>query len=841
MSAAPLALLVAAIGATSSGARLAAGAPAIVIAALPAPSNPDVDLLLPRGGQRGSEVEVEFRGARLADAADLLFYSPGFELLSLAAPDAARVTARLRLAPDCRLGEHQLRLLTKSGLSRLLTFWVSPFPTVNEAEPNSDFAHPQPIGRNVTLHGTIANEDVDHFVVEMRAGERLSVEVEGQRLGDAPFDPFVAVLDERRFELASCDDSALFKQDPLLSVVVPADGRYIVQLREASFGGSDRCRYQLHVGTFPRPLAVFPAGGRTKTTRAVELRGDAAGPFAMELVLPDPLPPDFALLPEQGGEVAPSFLPFRARGFDGIDEVEPNDDFAHATAAAKGAPLGLDGVIGSAGDVDCWRFTAKKDERLNIRAHARSLRSPLDPVLSIHAADGRALDSSDDTVGLDSYFGFTAPEDGDYLLRVSDQLRGGGPCHVYRLELSAQAPSLGVDVPRFGRDRQARQMVPVAQGNRYALALHANRNQFAGELAFTVANAPPGVTVTALPMARSVDTTLLLFEAAADAALTGALLEVTGDCAEPKVRGRLRQRFDFVLVAPNETSLYDVVSDRLPLAVVEPLPFTLDVVAPKAPLVQGGQVAVKVVATRQPGFDAPITLRLLGLAPGLGAQPTIVLPAGQSEALYVLNAGGETEARLHTLAILGESDAGGGELLASTPLFGIAVAPPFLAIKLDMAAAEQGQRASVVATIETRAPFTGKAKVELRGLPAEATCVEREFAAGETSLVFDVATTAQTPVGKHTTLFCQVVIEQEGEPILHFTGGGGVLRIDPPAPPAAVTAAAPAPAPAAAPAAAPAPPPAAPPAKPLSRLEQLRQKAREQAQGDAKPATGGER
>ncbi len=802
------------------------------------PANPDVDLLLPRGGQRGSEVSIEFRGQRLGDAVDVLFYSPGFELLALAAVDATHVTARLRIAAEARLGEHQLRLRTSSGLSRLLTFWISPFPTVDEVEPNSDFATPQPIAGNVTVHGAITNEDVDHFVVEARAGERWSVEVEGLRLGDGPFDPFIAVLDERRFELASCDDSALFKQDPALSFVAPHEGRYIVQIREASFGGSDRSRYQLHVGTFPRPLAVFPAGGRVKTTRTVELRGDAAGPFAMELAIPDPLPPDFALWPEQDGQVTPSPLTFRGRGFDGVDEVEPNDEFGQATAVARGVPLALDGVIGTTGDVDCWRFVAKKDERINVRVHARSLRSPLDPVLSIHAADGASLDFSDDTVGLDSYFAFSAPADGEYQLRVADQLRGGGATYVYRVELSAQTASLGVDVPRFGRDRQARQMAPVAQGNRYAMAIHANRNQFAGELAFVVESLPAGVTVTAAPMARSVDTTLLLFQAAADAPLAGALVDLAADCAEPKVRGRLRQRFDLVLVAPNETSLYDIASDRLPLAVVAPLPFTLDVAPQKAPLVQGGQVVLKVVATRQPGFDAPITLRLLGLSPGLGAQPTIQMAAGQSEASYVVNAGGETEARVHTLAILGESDAGAGELLASTPLFPITVAPPFFGMKLDLAAAEQGQRVSVVAQIDARVPFAGKAKVSLRGLPAQATCADLEFSSGDTSLVFEVETTKETPVGKHTTLFCQAVIEQEGEPIVHFVAGGGVLRIDPPAPPAAVTAA-----PVAVPVAEPTPAaaPAASPPRPLSRLEQLRQKAREQAHGGAKPANGGGR
>jgi hypothetical protein len=82
-----------------------------------------------------------------------------------------------------------------------------------------------------------------------------------------------------------------------------------------------------------------------------------------------------------------------------------------------------------------------------------------------------------------------------------------------------------------------------------------------------------------------------------------------------------------------------------------------------------------------------------------------------------------------------------------------------------------------------------------------------------------VTTAADSPVGKHQNLFCQAIITENGIPIPHTIGQGGIVRIDPPPPappPAAV---------AAAPAAAPAPEAAAPAAKPLSRLEQLRQQA----------------
>ncbi len=80
---------------------------------------------------------------------------------------------------------------------------------INEVEPNNDFAAPQAIPMNVTVTGIADNEDVDYFVVEAKKGERISAEVEGLRLGISEFDPYVAILNSKRFELGVSDDAAL--------------------------------------------------------------------------------------------------------------------------------------------------------------------------------------------------------------------------------------------------------------------------------------------------------------------------------------------------------------------------------------------------------------------------------------------------------------------------------------------------------------------------------------------------------------------------------------------------------------------------------------------------------
>jgi len=42
-----------------------------------------------------------------------------------------------------------------------------------------------------------------------------------------------------------------------------------------------------------------------------------------------------------------------------------------------------------------------------------------------------------------------------------------------------------------------------------------------------------------------------------------------------------------------------------------------------------------------------------------------------------------------------------------------------------------------------------------------------------------IQTTDKTPVGQHKNLFCTVTILQNGEPVVHRVGMGGVFRVDP--------------------------------------------------------------
>lgn len=766
----------------------------------------------PLGGQRGTELELTLRGERLADAQQIIWYSPGIQVLGIQIPtnQAQTVKARIQISPDCRLGEHALRIRCASGVSDLRTFWVGPFPTVNDTAPNSDFAQPQTIPLNVTVEGVVENEAVHYYRVEARQGQRLSVEVEGMRLGRTFFDPFVAIMDPKRFVLASSDDTALLMQDPACSIIAPAEGPYLIQLRESSYGGNGDCHYRLHVGSFPRPTGVFPAGGKAGESISLKFLGLGAADLTTQMKLPSEPSGALAVFAESGGQTAPSPNWLRVSPFPNVLEIEPNDDRDHATSAGTNLPIALNGIIDHDGDVDWYNFTATKGQTIEVNVYARRLRSPLDSVLSIHDPNGNSLASNDDSAGADSYLRFTPPNDGRFFLRVSDHLKKGGPDFFYRVELTPVAGSLSLKLPDVSRNNaQERKCIVVPRGNRFATLVQAERQNFSGDLSLQAVDLPSGIVAQGDPMPGNQTLLPMVFEAAADAPIAGKLCDLRCKPVDTTQHliGNLHQDFVFVRGEPGDSIYSQTFVDQIAAAVVEEVPFKINVVEPKVPLVRNGTMDLKVVALRRPGFDEPITLRMIYNPPGIGSANEVMIPKGETNALYRINANGEAEVRAWKIAVLATAPVNGAAAWVSSQLTSLTVAEPFLAMKIEMASTEPGQAARVLCTLDQKAPFEGKATCKLLGLPNGATTADATITKDDKQLVFDVATTAATPVGQHRSLFCAVTIVQTGEPIIHSLGGGGCLRIDAPKPaPVEVAAAKPAP----------------PAAKPLTHLEKLR-------------------
>ncbi|HEY2341654.1 MAG TPA: hypothetical protein VGH90_01435 [Chthoniobacteraceae bacterium] len=760
---------------------------ALLALALPAfAGSPRVNHLYPSGGQRGAEIEVTCSGSNLEDAKDLLFDTPGFEI----APGAAeknKFKVKIKVGSEVQLGEHTFRVITGTGVSDLRLFYVSPFPMVEEApekpDDSPDKDQPQHIEMGTTVYGHTPREDKDVYEVDAKKGQRITVEVVGARLQTQNiYDPLVTIAKEGGALLANVDDCAFSRQDPVASIIAPDDGKYLVTIKDSTNSGPGECHYLMSIGSFARPLSIFPLGGKAGEELKVQLLGDPSGPIEKTIKLPDHPADRFEVFTDQDAP-APTPNIIRVSAFDSVNEVEPNNDLEHATAAPPTLPMAFNGIIGEKSDIDYFKFTAKKGQAYDLNVYARQLRSPLDSVLAIYDAKGKRLAENDDDGQPDSHLRWSAPADGEFCFSVRDQLNRGGPLYTYRVEIKPAAPQLLVWLPEVViNSSQERRAIVVPKGNRYASLVRVKREDVGGAAEIDTKDLPPGVTVAGGLMSKDVDTIPMVFEAASETPTAAQTFSMDVKLTEPAkdappVPSRVQHDVD-VAENGNQKSFYSIREDRLPVAVVDQVPVKLTLVQPKVPILRSGSMELKVVAERQGDFKGAVTLSLLYSPPGIGSPGTVTLKEGENEGKVTISANDNANLATWKVCVVGSADFGKGPVWVSTQLGDLQVAAPFLAGKIDRTFVDQGSETAVTVKLDQKEAFDGKAKITLQGLPAGCTADPQEITKDDKEVKFNVKASKDAQVGQHRNLFCEFRLEKDGEPMTATFARGGVLRVD---------------------------------------------------------------
>ena len=752
---------------------------------------PRFSSITPPGGQRGQEATLTLSGARFDSSTEIVFSDPGLKVVKLDAVKTNSIKATLLISKDCELGEHQLRVRTAGGVSELRTFWVGAYPNVSEIEPNNERVKSHQLALGTTINGTAGGEDVDLFRVEAKQGQRISAEVEAIRLGRAMLDAYLAIRDSDGKILASADDTTLLMQDAFVSVLAPKTGAYYIEMRDGTYSGTESA-YRLHIGSFPRPESVFPLGGPMGEKVSFKFLGGAGGDFSKEINLPAKPDERFGAFASQGEDIAPSPNWIRVSAFANELESEPNDAKESATPYYGKLPIALNGIIAKKGDVDWYKFTAKKGQALDIAVFARRLRSPLDSALEIFDAKGARLDGNDDAGGADSAVKFNPPADGEYLLRVRDQYKNGGEEFAYRIEIAPQQPGVVMSIPQVARnDSQSRQFITVPRGGRFATMMSAKRVNFAGDLNYAVKDLPAGVQLVADTLPGKQELEPVVFEAAADAPITGKFVELLAqptDASKP-VRSQFRHDVEFV-AGPNNTYYYTTREDQLYVAVTEAAPFSLRIEEPKAPLVSFGALDLKIVAERRAGFDGAINVKMMWNPPGVGSLPDITIGKGSNSAIYQLNAKAEVEARKWKIAVLGSSgsfernggggDRAGGSVFVSSQLATLETAEPFVVGSVAPLIVSPGQEAKLVCKLDQKRSFEGKARVHVLGLPEQITASEAFITSADKEVTIKLIVDAKIAPGSYRNFLCSADVMHSGQVIPHNLAAGAVIRVVPP-------------------------------------------------------------
>ena len=805
--------------------------------------SPRLNRLSPPGGQRGTTVEVQFIGKYLEQPEEVLLYESGLVVESLEVIEGeiesngrkervepgTRVRVRLKISDDCVLSSHGLRLRTANGLSDYQRFFVGPFPTVLEDEqprmPNDKLETAKSVPLNTTVLGVVNNTDVDVYRIEAKKGDRLSAEIEAARLGverGLP-DLHLSLLDESGKTLAAADDSSLFAQDPIVARIADRDGAYFLAVRHCVYNGGNET-YRLHIGTFSRPTAVFPAGGQPGEELTVRIIGDPRGDWTQTVRLPSDGSATYPFVAQDNGVPAPTPNLLRVSPLPNRLEREPNDtpeSLAGDANAAASLPVAFNGILSQPGDVDQYLVSAKKGERYRIHALANALGSPLDPTISITPVDRkkggapiRATDSRPNQLGvppigglnrdtLDPVLEFTVPADGDYILRVEDDRGNGGPDFVYRVEIAPETDAVLTYIPPEPENQftpQARQVINVAAGNRYntSVSIFSTNRPFTGELELVAIGLPEGVTMRAPRITAAMPRVPVVFEAAPGTRTQGKLVELVArpvasgdssardsDNAPSSVASGFRQVIAMNQYGNNDFYLH-MVLDRLPIAVTQPVPFRLEVEEPKSALVQNGEMAIKFRVVREPGFDGPVTVSMEWRPSGVTGATPIAIRAGQTDGEYLLSAARNAVAGPNQVTLTAVS---GGErpgyydnanrAYVASPPFKLTVAEPHVDARFSRSSIERGKTAPLTVKLNPLRPFTGTAKATLARLPRGVQLVEpfQEITSESKEVTFMLRATEECLVGSYQGLTLDLSVIEDGQTVRQLCGSG-TLRVD---------------------------------------------------------------
>lgn len=384
-----------------------------------------------------------------------------------------KVLINVNILSGAKEGVYQLRLITNSGITNPLNFYVSDVPEVKEdfEIPFLDFFESKEIVYDtpIIINGQILPGDIDKFYFNAKKGQKLIIELKGREIipfmADAVpgwFQGTLTLYDPSGKEIAYSDDY-YFNPDPFIFFEVPDDGKYMVKIKDALYRGREDFVYRLFIGE-----------KELKKYKEVNY--------------------NFYDLPE-------------------ISERESNEILKKANEIKVNQIV--NGVIEKIGDVDIFKLKLPKNFKLVAEVFARRTGSPLDAYVCLTDSSGKILISNDDyhdknfdliTHQADPYIYYEIPKDGIYYLKIIDIQNHGGKEYFYHLRISEAYPDFSIFVVPSS--------INIFQNNITYLYVYAMRKDgFDGEIKIQIKDAPKGLILNGGRIPKGKDKVVLTITA----------------------------------------------------------------------------------------------------------------------------------------------------------------------------------------------------------------------------------------------------------------------------------------------------------------------------------------
>ena len=405
---------------------------------------PSVTSIFPSGAKQGSELEL-----KVADIPEIWPSSAWTDHSGIVFKPNKDKKGFYNVSVDVNtpVGPHLVRFYNNDGASKPCIFFIGLAEEITEKEPNNKLIASQFIKNTpVVVNGRLGkNGDVDAFTIRVNRGEWIVAQCFSYSL-DSPVDSFMHLHNEEGVKLAFAPDTQNI--DPLLAYQAKETGDYTLTLAglifpfnaTARFHGSEHTVYRLTISTGSFARNTYPLGVQRGSKTPVHMVGWGFGAKSMVRAALVNIN-DHSPIAWLGGKDLSAPVPVLVGELPGYSETEPNNTIY--TALDYKWPSAVHGRINYDDDEDRFKFFARKGDNFIMRLRASEFNSSLDPVLRIEDQKGKQLARDDDS-GLrqDAKLAWKAPEDGEYIISVSDLIRTGSNSHFYRLEIDRPRPSL---------------------------------------------------------------------------------------------------------------------------------------------------------------------------------------------------------------------------------------------------------------------------------------------------------------------------------------------------------------------------------------------------------------
>lgn len=345
--------------------------------------------------QPGATIERVFGGSNFTNQTQLWTSFPA-ESKRIGDADGKSIRFQITVPKTASLGLETLRIVNEHGVTPLQLVVLDDLPTVSRDSKNTKPETAQAITLPTAISGTIGKTQRQYFRFSVEAGQRVAVDVLARRIGSA-LDPTIRILEPSGREVAFSDDEPGLDGDARLAHIFSQPGEYLLELRDISYGGGADHWYHLRIGDFPMVTLPYPLAIPRGTTTPVEFAtsdGTKLDPQAVTAADDH----NWLTLAVRNGDGPSSFTTLAISDDAERSESEPNNTPEKANSVMLGEQL--NGQFGSPGDVDRFRFAAKKEQKFRFQAVTRDVGSPVDLVLSLHDSNGKKLAEVDD-VGTD--------------------------------------------------------------------------------------------------------------------------------------------------------------------------------------------------------------------------------------------------------------------------------------------------------------------------------------------------------------------------------------------------------------------------------------------------------